>query len=61
MHVSHSRRYWIFSLSVFFVWGIVLIIHWLVGSPPQLKTLAVWLLFYFIGWLLATIASSVYK
>jgi len=61
MRMSHSRKYWIFSISIFFVWGIVLIVHWLVGSPPHLNTLAVWLLFYFVGWLLATIASSVYR
>jgi hypothetical protein len=61
MQISHSRKYWTLSLLGFVVWVIIFIFHWLVGSPPQLKTLAVWLLFYFIGWLLATITSSVYK
>ena len=56
-----KRPYWVYSVSVFVLWGIVFLVHWLVGSPPHPKTLGLVFSGYFIGWLGATIARKVYK
>jgi hypothetical protein len=61
MPVFTKRPYWVFSISVFVLWGIIFLVHWLANSPPHPKTLALVFFGYFIGWLSATIARKVYK
>jgi hypothetical protein len=61
MPVFTKRPYWVYSLAVFVVWGIVFLVHWLAKSPPGLKTLALIFFGYFVGWLGATIARQVYR
>jgi hypothetical protein len=61
MGKMRKRPYWIFSIAIFMVWGIVFLVHWLVGSPPHPKTLLPIFLGYLIGWLTATIAHYMYR
>jgi hypothetical protein len=61
MLVRHKKPYWIYSIAVFVLWGIIFLAHWLANSPPHPKTLALVFLGYFLGWLGATIARSLYK
>ncbi|MGF7229280.1 MAG: hypothetical protein ACQR33_04835 [Candidatus Saccharibacteria bacterium] len=61
MAIVHKQPYWIYSMGIFVVWGIVFLVHWLAGSPPHPKTLLLIFSGYVIGWLGATIARSVYK
>jgi hypothetical protein len=61
MAIKYKRSYWVYSVAVFVVWGIIFLVHWLANSPPHPKTLALVFLGYFIGWLGATIARRIYK
>jgi hypothetical protein len=61
MIIWHKKSYWTYSFTVFALWGIIFLAHWLLGSPPHPQTLALVFLGYFLGWLGATIAHRVFK
>ncbi len=61
MSMFIKRSYWTFSAALFVVWGIIFLVHWLVGSPPHPRALAPVFFGYFLGWLAATIGRRVYK
>ena len=54
--MSKSYKSWaIYSVGIFIVWAIVLLIRWRLKSAPDIKD--IWLIFagFFIGWFSATI------
>jgi len=51
-----SYKSWIiYSVGIFIVWAIVLVIRWRLKGTPALRDLALVFFGYFIGWLSATI------
>ena len=54
------RTYTAYSIGTAIVWGVVLLVAWLIDSSSTLR--AFWLvsLGFFLGWLSATIARVVY-
>jgi hypothetical protein len=57
MITRHKKSYWTYSFTVFVLWGIIFLVHWLVGSPPHPKTLGLVFFGYLMGWLGSTIAQ----
>ena len=54
------RTYRAYSIVTAIIWSVVLVIAWLIDPSSTLRTFWLVSLGFFLGWLSATIARSVY-
>ena len=50
-----GKSWRVYSISLFAVWAIVLLLIWILDSHTQLKNVALMFYGFFVGWLSATI------
>ena len=52
---SVNKEWAIFSIALFIVWGIVLLVRWKIKKPKDIKIVLYVFYGFFIGWLTTTI------
>jgi len=58
--MNNWRNSWkVYSIGLFVVWAIVLLLVWALDTSTQLKDVSLIFYGYFVGWLSATIKRSI--